>query len=181
MTESQTYAPNEWVVHRNYGVGQIKSTEQRSIGGKENTYCKIQTFNSTLWLPLAMTNDEWLRKLAPPVEIKQALEILESHPKSMADNLNIRKNQIKEVDSNDAPVVIAVLLRDLWSLKKDKKTLSQIEEAALRHFTDCFLSEWSVSMGITMDEAKVAFKGLINKSQEKLKATKEANKEANKK
>ncbi len=153
----QTYSPGTWVVHRHHGVGQIESKETKRIGEQAKIYYKIQTFNSTIWLPEKKVNDEWLRPLATSAEIKQALKVLRSQPLPMSENLNTRKSQIQKVNSNAAPAEIAELLRDLRALKKKRKTLPQMEEAALRHFTDCFLTEWSVSMDLTVEEAKRKF------------------------
>ena len=166
MPERQTFSPGAWVVHRHHGVGQIKSTETKRIGEQSNTYCKIKMFNSTIWLPVDKVNEDWLRPLATPADIQRALEILKSPPQPMSDNLNSRKSRIKEVDSNDAPAVIAELLRDLWALKKEKKTLSQAEEAALNHFTNCFLTEWSVSEKGTVEEVKQKFESLLRQGRE---------------
>ncbi len=159
--EVSQYIPGDWVVHRKHGLGQIKSLEEKHIGEKTNTYCKIRTPNVIIWLPIEKMNEDWLRPLASRGDIEAALEVLQRAPKAMSDNLNDRKNRIKKVDSYDAPVEIARLLRDLWALKKAKKTLSQAEEAALRHFTDCFLAEWSASLDGTMEDTKEAFEALL--------------------
>lgn len=84
----------------------------------------------------------------------------------MADNINSRKSQIKQVNSSDEPAAIAELLRDLRALKKEKTTLAQTEEAALRHFTDCLVSEWAISMDITRNEAQQQFEDLIRLGRE---------------
>lgn len=155
--DSSQYQPGDWVVHRQHGLGEIVGIEKKFIGDSENTYCKIKTPNVIVWLPVEKMNDEWLRPLASPDDIEQALEALGAPPKKMSDNLNIRRSQINKVDSNDHPVIIAELLRDLWALKKVKKTLSQVEEEALRHLTDCFLTEWTVSLEGTTEGAKQEF------------------------
>jgi RNA polymerase-interacting CarD/CdnL/TRCF family regulator len=159
--EVSEYIPGDWVVHRQHGLGQIKSLEEKHIGEKTNTYCKIRTPSVIIWLPIEKMNEKWLRPLASPGEIEAALEVLQQAPEPMSDNLNNRKNRIKKLDSNDEPVKIARLLRDLWALKKKKKTLSQAEEEALRHFTNCFLAEWSVCLDGTMEDTKEEFEALL--------------------
>lgn len=161
MLETQLYPAGAWVVHRDHGIGQVKTIEKKSIGGKENTYCRIKTFNSTIWLPITKMGDEWLRSVATLEEIEKALKILKKQPEPMAASLNSRKSRIQSVDSNDSPAIVAELLRDLWGFKRQKKNLSQAEEKALRHFTECFLAEWSVSAEITVEDAKKQFNGLL--------------------
>lgn len=114
-----------------------------------------------IWLPIKKANGNWLRPVASPAKIKQAQDVLKSAPQPLPDNINSRKSRINEVNSNDKPEVIAELLRDLRALKKEKKTLAQTEEAALRHFTGCLVAEWAVSMDITIDEASQKFEKSI--------------------
>ena len=166
--EETTFAPGDWVVHQQHGIGQIEGVEEKGIGGQTNTYCKIQTRNITIWLPVEKMNAEWLRPVSSPNEIEEALEVLKDPPQPMADNLNSRKNQIKKIDTNDSPVVIAELLRDLWALKKEKTTLSISEENTLKHFTDCFLAEWSESLNIPITQAKQDFDRMLRVGQEQI-------------
>lgn len=167
MLDPQTYIPGAWVVHRHHGVGQVKSKETKHIAQQENTYFKIQTFNSTIWLPENKMNDEWLRPIATLAEVKRALKVLRAEPQPMSDNLNTRKSRIQKIESNAAPAEIAELVRDLWSLKKKKKGLPQVEEAGLRHLTECFLAEWAVSGDMTIDEAKQRLDKLLRASYKK--------------
>jgi RNA polymerase-interacting CarD/CdnL/TRCF family regulator len=84
----------------------------------------------------------------------------------MSDKLNSRKNRIKNLDTSAPPIEIARLLRDLWALKKVKKTLSQAEETALNRFTNCFLAEWSQSLSVPINEAKKEFDRAIQIGQQ---------------
>jgi RNA polymerase-interacting CarD/CdnL/TRCF family regulator len=169
VPESKTYKPGDWVVHRHHGIGQIESMQMMDISEQAKMYCKIETHGSTIWLPEEMMPSEWLRPIASPSDIQPALEILRSTPRPMSDNLKSRQSLVKNMNTNDEPVVIAELLRDLWALKKEKKSLSQIEEEALRRFTDCFLAEWSASMKVTIEGAKQEFEELLQTGQEQLK------------
>jgi RNA polymerase-interacting CarD/CdnL/TRCF family regulator len=156
-----TYAPGDWVVHKRHGAGQIESLEEIVVEDTSGVYCKIRTTNVTVWLPEEKMNDEWLRPIAAPADFRQAIEVLNSPPEPMADNLNSRKSRIKNLDTSDTPAEIAELLRDLWALKKEKKTLSQAEEEALRRFTSCFQAEWSISLEIPIEEAQEEFETMI--------------------
>ena len=104
-------------------------------------------------------------EVADPSDIQSALHVLESAPIPMSDNLKTRQSRIKNVYASDKPVEIAELLRDLWALKHEKKTLSQIEEEALRRLTDCFVTEWSISMDQPSENVRQEFIELIYKGQ----------------
>lgn len=148
--KTQAYSPGDWIVHRHHGVGQIKGTEVLDIGGRKNKYYKIQTRDSMFWMPLKKLNADWIRPLASPAEIQQALEVLKQSPRAMDANPTERKNRINKVKPINSPVVIAEILRDLSAHNKEKKQVSQTDMDALRHFTDLFLSEWSVSLNLEM-------------------------------
>lgn len=170
MSNLTTFAPGDWVVHRHHGIGMLRSARETAIGDEANTYYKIKTFNSTVWLPVDKANDKWLRPLATPAEMEQALQVLGSPPRPMSKNRNKRLATITAVDSNDPPVAIAELLRDLCELKREKRgNLSKPERDALRRFTDCFLAEWSVCCGISVEVAAQEFERLIRLGQEHLR------------
>lgn len=161
MTALKTYAVDDWVVHRHHGIGQIESMKRMNVGEQEKLYCRIDTHGSTIWLPEEKMTSKWLRPIASPSEIQSALKILRSPPDPMSDNIKGRQSQIKNTNTNDDPVVIAQLLRDLWALKKEKKALYQMEEEALRRFTDCFIAEWSVSLDISIERTKQEFNEML--------------------
>jgi RNA polymerase-interacting CarD/CdnL/TRCF family regulator len=152
--KTQAYSPGDWIVHRLRGVGQIEGTEVMDIGGGENTYYRIQTQDSMFWLPQEKLNADWLRPLASPAEIQQALEVLRHSPSAMDTDPIERKNRIKKVKQNFSPVVIAEILRDLWAHNKAKKQVSQTDLEALRYFMNFFLAEWSVCMDLEVGAAK---------------------------
>ena len=162
MTEEmQAYAPGEWIVHRHHGVGQIKGIEERQIGGRNNTYCRIQTRDSTIWIPIKKLEGDWLRPIASLAEMQQALEVLRSTPGTMDADPTKRKIQINNVKPNHSPVIIAEILRDLSLHNTEKKQVSQTDGEALRHFTNLFLSEWSVCMNLKMEVVKQQLSDLL--------------------
>ena len=143
MTQTtQAYSPGDWIVHRLRGVGQIEGTEVMDIGGGENTYYRIQTNDSMFWLPQEKLNDDWLRPLASPAEIKEALDVLSHSPSVMDSDPIERKNRIKQVKQDFSTIVIAEILRDLWAHNKEKKQVSQTDMEALRYFMNFFLAVW---------------------------------------
>lgn len=165
VPEIETYAPGDWVVHRRHGAGQIESCEEIVVEDTKNSYCKIRTPSVTVWLPVEKMNEDWLRPIATETDFRRALKVLRSPPQPMADSLNGRKGQIRSVDTSDSPEEIAELLRDLWALKKEKKTLSQAEEQALRRFTNCFQVEWSLSLDTPIEAAREEFEAMLKIGQ----------------
>lgn len=143
------------------------------IGDQENVYYEVETRASTLWLPKEQMNDEWLRPLASPEELDQALAVLCGAPQPLESNSYKRRGHIMEISAGDMPTVVAALLRDLWAWRKAKKSLSMNEESILRHFTECFLTEWSLLTGQELEEAEREFEALLRAGRQKANLRKE--------
>jgi len=148
------YSSGDWIVHRHHGVGQIKGTEVMNIGGSKSEYYKVQTDDSTFWLPLEKLDADLLRPLSSPAEMQEAIDVLGLSPQELNANPTERKVQISKIKPNNSPVAIAEILRDLSAHNKEKKQVSQTDSEALRYFTGLFLSEWSVCMNLDMGVAK---------------------------
>lgn len=131
------------------------------IGGRENVYYEVETRASTLWLPEQQMNDEWLRPLASPEELDEALTVLGSAPQPLENDTYKRRGHIMTIRAGDMPTVVAALLRDLWARRRAKKSLSMDEESILRHLTDCFLTEWSLLTGLEPEAAGREFEALL--------------------
>lgn len=137
------------------------------IGGHENVYYEVETRASTVWLPEEQMNDEWLRPLASPEELDEALTVLRSAPQPLESNSYKRRGHIMAISAGDLPTVVAALLRDLWARRKAKKSLSMYEENILRHLTDCFLIEWSLLTGLEVEAAGREFEALLRAGRKK--------------
>ena len=135
----------DWIVHRQYGIGQVKQKERKTISGNREEYYHIKTPDSEIWLPVNKINQTSFRPLTSPNELDAALDILQNRPQQMAPNFVNRKNRINKVQSENSFPDIAALIRDLRG-RKAHKALSNTEQAALRHLTNRFIAEWSACM-----------------------------------
>ena len=160
-TKTQTYTLGDWIVHRSHGVAQIEGAEVLHIGGQKRSYFRIQARKSTFWMPPGKMNTDWLRPLASPTEIKQALGVLGRDPRRMDADYTKRRSRINNIKPNNAPAVIAEILRDLSARHKERKQLSQTDLEAVRHFTHLFLAEWSVCMNLEMDVVEQQLSNLL--------------------
>lgn len=173
MENSAAFLPGEWVVQRHHGPGLVKGSRIMKIGGQENVYYEVETRASTVWLPEEQMNDEWLRPLASPEELDEALAVLRSAPQPLESNSYKRRGHIMKISAGDLPRVVAALLRDLWARRKAKKSLSMYEENILRHLTDCFLTEWSLLTGLELEAAGREFEALLRAGRKKANLTTE--------
>jgi RNA polymerase-interacting CarD/CdnL/TRCF family regulator len=164
MESGTTYQRGDWIVHRHYGVGQIKGMEQRSISGETTRYCRISADNSTFWVPLEML-DQYLRPLVTQNECQEIVHILQRPPRKMHRNFRKRQSRIREVKKSDSLLDMARLIRDLEA-RSTHTNLNGTEQSALRDLKRRFLSEWRTSMGYEESEAKRRLKAILDFDEE---------------
>lgn len=159
MNSGTTYQRGDWIVHRNYGVGQITGLEKRSISGETTRYYRVSSDKSTFWVPLDML-DEYMRPLVTQSECREILHILQRPPRKMHRNFRKRQSRIREVKKSDSPKAIARLIRDLVA-RSTHTNLNGTEVSALRDLKRRFLAEWRTSMGYDEGEAKKRLNAIL--------------------
>lgn len=156
-----TFSEGDWIVHRQYGIGQITKREEKTISGRCEEYYKVQTPDSVIWLPVNKLDQSWFRPIATPTDFNEAIDILKKPPTKMDSNFMKRKDRINRVQSENSIPAIARLIRDL-SGRRCNKSLSDTEQRALRHLTERFIAEWSVSAKIEISMARNQFNQFVN-------------------
>ena len=146
-------AKGEWIVHRFHGVGEVRGVEKKQLNGKAAHYYKVQTHDSTLWIPVDNSDTDRIRKLATRAEFKRALKILERPARDMDEDHTERKGRIRSVRKEGELDRVFRLIRDLRARQHEKK-LNTTEQRALQRLEDHLLQEWSVCMGIEIEEAR---------------------------
>lgn len=154
MDNTISYERGDWIVHCHHGVGQIEKVESKRISDQENTYYRIRTNDSIIWIPVDQMDDEQIRPLTDEENFQEAVEVLKKEPKKMASNLNSRKSRIKQVIVDNVPVETARLIRDLRGRRRSKKGLNQTERRALKKLTKRFVHEWAVCKEMTFEQAR---------------------------
>lgn len=144
------FSTGDWIVHRQYGIGQIENKEEKSISGCCEEYYKIKTPDSIIWLPVNKVDKSWFRPIVTQAEIKEALELFKQPPNRMDSNFMKRKERIQKVQSENRIPAIACLIRDLMA-RQSQKALSDTEKRALTHLVERFIAEWSVCSGRDQD------------------------------
>ncbi|MEM7119533.1 MAG: CarD family transcriptional regulator [Chloroflexota bacterium] len=152
----------KWVVHAQYGIGQIKGVDEKEISGEKAQYYRVKTKNSTFWVPTNQINNEMLRPLSAPEDIQEAIDILQKSPKSMSPNAKIRQTRIRETRQRNTPQAIARLIRDLRELQREKTILNQNERSALQNLKQRLAEEWAVVVGLKAEQAAVKLDALLN-------------------
>lgn len=159
-----TFSPGDWIVHRNYGIGQVKAIETKAIGEQETTYYKIAAHNDSLiWAPVD-SEDDLLRPAASKDEFAEVLEVLQRPSKKMNSHFQTRIARIRQVSREGNPVKLARTVRDLWARRSRRGQLSNTEESHWRRLTDRLIAEWTVTMGLNEDQVNQEMYNLLEEN-----------------
>lgn len=152
MEMNEGLVKGDWIVHANYGLGQVQGEDTKVLAGEERDYYKVKTRTATYWLPKERVDADAIRGVASKQKFTQALDEIEQKPKKMAKDYRARRATIAEVISTNSVVAFARLMRDLYHRRK-QKNLNQNEKSALELLKSRFAREWSVAQGIEEEEA----------------------------
>lgn len=151
---TEKLSPGDWIVHRDYGAGQIEAVETIGVDEDDKLYYRVQGHDMVFWISLEQCDDEWVRPLATPDEIYSALDEIEKPARKLPRYSRARVARFKEIRCLDSPDRIARTVRDIWALRKRKRVLPMGDRTALERLMRWFLSEWSASTGIEFVEAR---------------------------
>ncbi len=158
-------ATGDWVVHLAHGIGQVTAIESKLVNDEEKDFYRIETEDSTLWLPVGTTLDERIRPVASQSKWKSILRLLKKPAKQMETAHQKRKKRIRDATLDGSLQSTAKLIRDLWG-RKSERTLNETESRALKRLTERFVKEWALSMEITEEEARQSFHQIVMDSEE---------------
>lgn len=163
-TTMHTFSPGDWIVHRHYGIGQVKAIETKAIGEEETTYYKIDAHNdSTIWAPVD-SEEDLLRPVATEKEFAEVLQVLQRPSKKMNSHFQTRIARIRKVTREGNPVKLARTVRDLWGRRSRRGQLSNTEESHWRRLTDRLIAEWTVTMDMDEDQVNKEMYNLLEEN-----------------
>lgn len=155
-TEKVDYAIGDWVIHCQYGVGQIKAIEDKPIfdgkkGRKE--FFRVSTNNGEFWFPASDDQNARVRAVATPRQFKRSLQVLRQPPKLEDAEKGELREKISAIYSNVALAPMVELIRELFARNK-VKNISVDEERALNKFTKHLIMEYAQVMDVELDIAR---------------------------
>lgn len=147
------YAIHDWIVHRNYGVGQVVKIEVKPVHGERTECFRVKTRDGVYWLPLDHLDTPRIRPVASPERVNKAIQELHNSDLTLDPDRFYWKGRIEEVKENGDMVAISQLVRDL-SLLRTQRRLNQTEESALKLLTERLLGEWSACLHKDIDRLR---------------------------
>lgn len=145
------YAIEDWVVHRQYGVGQIKKVEMKPINGKRTLCFRVKLNDGIFWLPTNLPENPRVRPVSSKRTVNKALRLLKDVNNDLDPDRKLWKTRIDEVKGAGDLVEMCSLIRDLATLKTLRK-LNKTEIEALDILKERVLREWSVSTDTDLEE-----------------------------
>ena len=144
MSPSQdTFSKGDWIVHANYGIGQIKGKETKVLEQENQAFYRVKTFNGVYWLPVEHVDVDHIRPVASKSQMKRALTLIRKPPAELPDNHRSRKKEIAETFQDLSLNKKARMIRDLHG-KRVSSRLNFSEGDAFEKMKKQFLNEWSV-------------------------------------
>ena len=142
----------DWIVHSNYGLGQVQGEDTKVLEGEEADYYIVKTDSATYWLPQDGLDTDAIRELAPETQFQKALKEIKAEPCVMDKDYRKRQSRIVGVISSNSVVEFAKLIRDLYWRRRHKH-LNENEKRVLDLIKERFAKEWSVAAEINKAEA----------------------------
>ncbi len=165
MNKTSTYSDGTWIVHAQYGIGEIKGIDAKSISGEESHYYRIQSKDSTFWIPIDQIDSDIIRPLSTEPDIEQAISVLHEPADELSTNTKVRLNQIHKAQNHNTPEALASLIRDLQAQKQSNGSLNNTERNAYRNSKQRLVEEWAIVTGQHEETVTAKIENLLNQSE----------------
>ena len=163
----------DWIVHDNYGVGEVVDILDKVLDGNQETYFKVSTNDIEYWLPSSKADAEHIKAIRSEKEFDLAIKIISDPPDLMSEPHNRNKRLINERWLDGSLPARAALLRDLHG-RNTLKELGYDEKKIFEKAENFFINEWVISdPSLTRTKAKQRLDDALKMSSQKMKLVSE--------
>ena len=160
------YTIGDWVVHHDYGIGQIREIEEKPIHGELIVCFRVKAKEgSEWWFPRIGAENPRIRPVASLDILQRAQLELQKTDQDLDPDRNMWRLRISEVRASDDLIATSQLVRDLTILRTQRK-FNQTEATALNHFTDRLLREWAASLNVEVEAVRPKLNRLLQVCKE---------------
>ncbi len=164
----ETLKEGEWIVHKQYGIGQIKGIEKKHIGGETRKYFRVKISDGVYWLP-AKEIPAYIRFVSSKYKLFKALKALRRAPEILPKNYKVRNSEVAERADKATLQAMGELIRDLHARKfLEGANTSIVDDRQLTGFRQQFIREMSVILDIDIKESEEKLDKALELSVEKL-------------
>jgi RNA polymerase-interacting CarD/CdnL/TRCF family regulator len=147
------YSKGDWIVHAQYGVGEVRGVDSKSLNGEEKRYLRVKTLDGEYWLPSDRTDVDYIRPVASSETFRGAMTTIRKEPEPLNGDHKVRAREISAQLETGALIRIARLIRDLYGRGRIDK-LNMSEEDTYNRIRKRFIDEWVIAAGLARDEAE---------------------------
>jgi len=166
----ETLKAGEWIVHKQYGVGQIKGIEEKIIGGETREYFRVKISSGVYWLPIKKI-PEHVRFVSSKYKLVKALRAMREKPNPFSKNYKIRNKEVNERAAGATLQAKGELIRDLNARKHSEGiNVSMMDERHLSTLRQQFQREMAVILDIELQEADARIEQALDVSITHLKS-----------
>jgi RNA polymerase-interacting CarD/CdnL/TRCF family regulator len=165
--QASAYSKGDWIVHANYGVGQVRGIEKKELDGEKKVFFRVKTFDGVYWLSVVRTNVEYIRPITSEYQIKRAMTIIRKPPEKLPENHTKRNKLVTEVLKDTSIYPKARMIRDLNGKQQESK-LNFTEEDAFLKMKKQLLNEWSVVKDMDREVLEEKLEKALETSVEKM-------------
>jgi CarD family transcriptional regulator len=144
VKKSLRFKVGDWIVHDNYGVGEVVDIMDKDLDGERETYFKVSAAEIEYWLPSDKADADHIKTIRSQKEFDQALEIISEPPGLMSEPSHRNKRVITERWLDGSLAARAALIRDLNG-RNHVKELSYDEKRTFEKAENFFINEWIIS------------------------------------
>lgn len=150
----------DYVVHHSHGPGEVIEVDVKTLNGHAENYYVVKIKDMTLWVPVESEAASTLRLPTPPDEFAHLFDILHSAGNPLPTDRLERKTYLSQRLKDGTLDSICCVIRDLNTQRRQKK-LSESDAAVFERAQRLLLSEWSLSLDISDEEAHQALDTLL--------------------
>jgi RNA polymerase-interacting CarD/CdnL/TRCF family regulator len=147
------YSKGDWIVHAQYGVGEVKGVDRKKLSGVEKRYLRVKTLDGEYWLPSDRTNVDYIRPVASSETFRGAMTTIRRSPEPLNGDHKVRAREISAQLETGALIRIARLIRDLYGRGRIDK-LNMSEEDTFHRIRKRFIDEWVIAAGLEREVAE---------------------------
>jgi RNA polymerase-interacting CarD/CdnL/TRCF family regulator len=167
MEQEMHYSIGEWVVHSQYGVGQIKKTEVLPLHGEQTECFMVQVKDGAFWFPTSTSENPRIRPVESQEIITKVIKNLRRKPGNLDKDKKYWAQQIKEMPLDGDLVTISKLIRDL-SAQQALKRLNDSQIRILSKLSGRLMREWAAITGEEIEEIRSRFNQYVSESKAKI-------------
>ena len=149
------------VVHKNFGVGIVKSIEGMNFSGNgPHLFYRVDFVRTTVWVPVGNQPEGGLRPITPKSHLDRYRALLKSSPVSLNNDFRKRQSELEKRMDRGTFRGLCEVIRDLKALS-DQKPLNYYERTLFRQSREALVSEWSITSGLSQSETMGEIDGYL--------------------